>query len=203
MIKPHIVGIGGTLRPASTSEVALQFALKEAASLGATVAMLTGNALLLPMYAPEDPQRREAALPLLSEISRAHGIILSSPGYHGSLSGLLKNALDYVEDLRDDARPYFHGRAVGLIACAYGWQATGTTLMTMRSVVHALRGWPTPLGVAINSSVKSFASGGEPTDANVASQLRSLARQVVEFTSAQAALEHSRNALLSCNSEVP
>ena len=188
MFKPHIVGLGGTLRPGSSSEVALRFALDEAASLGATVTLLSGDALTMPMYAPEDAFRCDRARLLIDEISRAHGILLASPGYHGSVSGLLKNALDYVEDLREAPRPYFHGRAVGLIACAYGWQATGTTLVAMRSIVHALRGWPTPLGVAINSSMKVFAADGEPTDASVAAQLRNLACQVVEFASARAAL---------------
>lgn len=188
MFKPHIVGIGGTLRAGSTSEVALHFTLDEAASLGATVTMLTGDAVTLPMYAPEDAFRSDRARRLIDEISRAHGIVLASPGYHGSISGLLKNALDYAEDLRDAPRPYFHGRAVGLIACAYGWQATGTTLVAMRSIVHALRGWPTPLAVAINSSMKVFAAGGAPIDPGVAAQLRSLASQVVEFASARAAL---------------
>lgn len=188
MFKPHIVGLGGTLRPGSSSEVALRFALDEAASMGATVTLLSGDALTLPMYAPEDAFRCERARRLIDEVSRSHGILLASPGYHGSVSGLLKNALDYVEDLREAPRPYFHGRAVGLIACAYGWQATGTTLVAMRSIVHALRGWPTPLGVAVNSSMRVFAAGGMPTDASLAAQLRSLACQVVEFASARAAL---------------
>jgi FMN reductase len=188
MFTPHILGIGGTLRPGSTSEVALHFTLHEATSLGATVSLLTSEALTLPMYAPENDFRNERARRLIDEISRADGIVLSSPGYHGSISGLLKNALDYVEDLRGAPQPYFHGRAVGLIACAYGWQATGGTLVAMRSIVHALRGWPTPLGVAINSSMKVVATGGGLADADVAAQLRILASQVVEFAAARAAL---------------
>lgn len=187
MHKPHIIGIGGTLRPASTSELALRVVLRHAASLGATVELLTGEALLLPMYSPETSARNAPARRLLTQITRAHGIVLASPGYHGSLSGLLKNALDYVEDLRNDARPYFHDRAVGLIACAYGWQATGTTLMAMRSIVHALRGWPTPMGVAINSAIKPFSEQGTPLDATLDAQLRMLASQVLEFAASRTA----------------
>ena len=54
--------------------------------------------------------------------------MLVSPGYHGAVSGLVKNALDYVEDLRDEPRPYLDGRAVGCVAIALGWQAAVTTL---------------------------------------------------------------------------
>jgi hypothetical protein len=35
-----------------------------------------------------------------------------------SMSGFIKNALDDAEDLRDNPRANFEGRAVGCIACA-------------------------------------------------------------------------------------
>jgi FMN reductase len=107
-------------------------------------------------------------------------VLISSPGYHGGISGLLKNALDYTEELRDEPRPYLDGKAVGCIACAHGWQAGATTLVGLRSIVHALRGWPTPLGVAINSTPPE--DGGDVLEEpRVLSQLQTVARQVVEF----------------------
>jgi FMN reductase len=63
-----------------------------------------------------------------------------------------ENAIDLLKDLRNDARPYFDGRPVGLIVRAVGWQACGVTLSAPRDVVHALCGWPPPLGIAVNSS---------------------------------------------------
>ena len=88
---------------------------------------------------------------------------------------MIKNALDYVEDLRNAPRTYLDGVPVGCIVCAHGWQATATTLLALRSVVHALRGWPTPFGAAINSA----AAGLEDDD--VRAQLRLVGRQVVEL----------------------
>jgi FMN reductase len=79
-------------------------------------------------------------------------VIVGSPGYHGTLSGLVKTALDYVELLRGDARVYFDGLPVGLIATAGGWQAAVSTLHALRTITHSLRGWPTPMGLAINTS---------------------------------------------------
>lgn len=187
-IRPLIVGIGGTTRPGSTSERALQFALGKARALGAETELLAGGQIRLPIYAPESPERDANARHLVATLRRADGIIVSSPGYHGSLSGLIKNALDYAEDMRDDARPYFDSRAVGLIACAHGWQATGATLSALRSIVHALRGWPTPLGVAINTSEGRFDDDHSPPSAAIARQLSVLAHQVVEFALQRAAL---------------
>jgi FMN reductase len=107
-------------------------------------------------------------------------VIVASPAYHGSISGMVKNALDYLEDTAKDKRVYLDGVPVGLIVTAYGWQATGSTLATLRSIVHALRGWPTPLGAAINTSGRIF-NDGQCNDEGAAAQLDLIGRQVYEF----------------------
>ncbi len=55
---------------------------------------------------------------MVDSIRQCDGLIVATPAYHGTLSGLVKNALDYLEELRDDERPYLDGRAVGCIVCA-------------------------------------------------------------------------------------
>lgn len=179
--QPYIVGLGGTTRAGSSSEVALRYALSAAERAGARTRLLAGPDIELPMYAPERSERSPAAAAVVAELRECDGVIVASPGYHGSISGLVKNALDYVEDLRGDPAPYFDGRAVGCIACAFGWQATGSTLAALRSIVHALRGWPTPIGVAINTSAKIFDADGVCLDAGISKQLELMATQVVDF----------------------
>jgi FMN reductase len=177
---PHIVGIGGTTRIGSSSETALRCALAAVADLGATTEMIVGPLLDLPMYDPSDEHRSPSARRLVQSLRRADGIIIATPAYHGGMSGVIKNALDYVEDMRDDARSYFDGRAVGVIVTAFGAQALGTTLVGVRSVVHALRGWPTPFAATLNSQNRPF-ENGRPANAEVAGQLETVARQVHAF----------------------
>ena len=165
MRAPHIVGIGGTTRPNSSTERALRYALSICEQHGGTTTCFAGADLAaLPHYAPEDAARSEVALRLIEEVRRADGVIVASPGYHGSVAGMVKNAIDYTEDLRDDERSYLSGKAVGLIATGAGWQGAVTTLNSLRNVVHALRGWNTPLGVAINTLREGFAEDGEPSN---------------------------------------
>jgi FMN reductase len=111
-------------------------------------------------------------------------VIVATPGYHGSLSGLIKNALDSLEPLREDARPYLDGRAVGCIVVADGWQACGSALSHLRSIVHALRGWPTPLGATVNSALKPFDETGALKDPRDLWQVETTAQQVVAFARA-------------------
>jgi FMN reductase len=179
--QPLIVGIGGTLRAGSTSEKALSATLEMAGKLGARTLMLSGPDLNLTSYDPGVAERSEPARKLIEALRAADGILISSPSYHGSISGQLKNAIDYTEDMRADSRPYFDNRAVGCIVCADGAQAMGSTLFTLRSIIHALRGWPTPYAAAINSSLKPFNADGSINNPDVAAQLNIVAAQVVEF----------------------
>ena len=117
--KPLVVGIGGTTRAASSTDRALRIALQAAEQAGARTFVFDGPFLSrLPHYAPENPERNEEQRQLVDMVRKADGLIVASPGYHGGVSGLVKNALDLLEDLRDDERCYLDGRAVGCIVNA-------------------------------------------------------------------------------------
>ncbi|MCA1831134.1 MAG: NADPH-dependent FMN reductase [Actinomycetota bacterium] len=179
---PHIVGIGGTTRGGSSTEKALRFALAICGKEGSTTTVFGGPELAtLPLYAPEHRERTDVAIRLVEELRRADGVIIASPAYHGSLSGLVKNALDYTEDMREDDRAYFSGRAVGLIATGAGWQGIVSTLEAQRAIVHALRGWATPMGVALNTSSPIFDAGGATTDERAIFQMTAMAHEIMLF----------------------
>ncbi len=186
---PRILALGGSTTPMAASERALRMAAQAATDAGADVEFLTGRDLILPIYDTETAERSTETKELVEALRRSDGIIISSPGYHGSFSGMLKNALDYAEDLRHDARPYLDDRAVGLISVAHGWQTAVGTLNQLRQVVHALRGWPTPLGVAINDSAGLIGDDEGSTDAAVVRQLHAMGEQVVSFAAARARIQ--------------
>lgn len=177
--RPLVVGIGGTGRLGSTTERALDLALRAAEQDGAEVHLFGGTFLsALPLYLPQHVHRDPCALELLDLVTRADGVIVASPSYHGGVSALVKNALDYLEDLRENRRPYLDGRAVGCVVTSAGWQAGGATLAALRSIVHALRGWPTPLGVTLNTTER-------PLDRErPVAQLRLVGQQVIRFAAA-------------------
>lgn len=187
----RVLGIGGSLRAGSRTEQVLRVALAAAEEAGATTSVIAGSDLVLPFYdATAFGAQTEKANKLIEAVRAADGIIVVSPGYHGALSGLVKNALDYVEELRRDVRPYLDGRAVGTIAVAEGSQAAVTTLQQLRTIAHSLRGWPTPLGAAVDTSVNarrgagSIAGGatdGAFLDDKTRDNLRTIGHQVTWF----------------------
>jgi len=191
---PLIVGIGGTTRAGSTSERVLNVALQAAEAKGARTQLYGGEHLArLPLFNPEVGAKSPEREALVEAVREADGLIIATPGYHGSVSGLVKNALDSLEALRDDRRPYFEGRAVGVIVTIDGWQAAGATLGTLRAIVHALRGWNTPMGVALNAAAARDTGGlfdgeGRLADRRDAWQVQTMAEQVVAFAQMKAPL---------------
>ena len=182
--KPLILGIGGTIRAGSSTEKALVCALARAEALGAETRLMGGEFLgSLPIFDPRPSEPTAAQSKLAEAVRAADGIIVASPGYHGSISGVIKNALDTLELTGHDAQPYLTGKPVGTVITAAGAQAGGTTLMALRAIIHALRGWPTPFGAALNAANDLFDEAGGCRDEKDAWQLDTVAEQVMEFAS--------------------
>jgi len=175
----RIVALGGTVRPGSSTELALAVAVEAARGAGADVEVFDGAYLVdLPHYAGPE-YSASAGSDLIEAVRRADGVLIATPAYHGTVSGVVKNALDYLENLAQDARPYLDGRAVGLVATAYGHQAAMTTLQTLRAITHSLRGWPTPMGAAIRTHAGLFSSEGACLEDAARGQLELVGRQTV------------------------
>lgn len=177
-----VVGIGGTLRRNSTSLEALRIALVSAEASGATTELLDLNMLRLPMYEPDralddydDNVRR-----FIETARRADAMIWSTAGYHGTMVGATKNALDMLEFLSDSEPPYLHERVVGLIATAGGELASVNAINAMVHTVHALRGTVAPLMVAIPGASRVFDKQGNLLDQKWRGKLEQLGRVVVE-----------------------
>ncbi len=179
--RPLIVGLGGTTRAGSSAEKALLTVLGRAAELGCDTLAFGADAMPEEMFDPNRTERSERARALVDALRRADGIVIVTPAYHGGISGLIKNALDFAEDLRTDTRVYFEGRAVGCVVCAEGPQAIGATIASLRAVVHSLRGWPTPYAAAINTRNKPFGSEGQPADPTAIEACHTVAHEVVQF----------------------
>ena len=179
----HILGIGGSLRKNSTSLWALERALKAAQAAGAMTELLALRDLDLPIF---DPSQSFEELDtntkrFLDAVRKADAFIWSTPAYHGTIAGVIKNALDFIEFLSDDPRPYIHNKIVGLIATAGGDLAAVNAVNAMVHVTHAIRGIPAPLLIAIPQGWKVFDKEGKILEEKWAGRLDQLGQLVVEM----------------------
>lgn len=170
-----ILGIPGSLRPGSYTKLAVEHALAGAAAEGAEVEMLDLNAFQLP-FATEHESKDPEVLRLRRKIQEADGIVLGSPEYHGSLSGVLKNALDLME-MSD-----FDGKMVGLVGVSGGVLGASEALNALRSISRALHAWVVPTQAGVPQAWKAFTPKGELTDPALARRLREVGSEVARYT---------------------
>ncbi len=176
----RIVGLGGSLRPNSTSRAALEVALEGAGEAGAEIELLDLHVLKLPMYDPGSEDVPESVTRLVESTYVSDAMIWSSPLYHGSISGSFKNALDWLILLGKREPSYLADKVIGLISVAGGTQGL-QAINTMEFIVRALRGWAVPLVVPIPQSWQAFDETSKPSDPQIEGSLKALGKEVARI----------------------
>jgi NAD(P)H-dependent FMN reductase len=170
----RVVAIGGSLRPNSYTTIALRIALDGAAEMAATTCLLNLRDFNLAFAGLVDSDSNPGVQRLREQVKAAHGILLGTPEYHGSFSGVLKNALDLM------GFDEFEGKMIGLVGVSAGRMGAFDALNTLRNVGRALHAWVVPEQVSIPEATKVF-DGGEIKDGETAQRLRHLGAHVAEF----------------------
>jgi FMN reductase len=184
----RIVGLGGSLAAVSRSRAALAMALEGAEAAGAETELLDLRELALPMYDPDADELTPEATRLIEALHSADGSIWSSPLYQGSISGALKNALDWLHLLGTREPPYLKDQVVGLVSTAGGIQGL-QAINAMEFSVRALRAWAVPYVVPVASVARVFDVEGRIQDEAIGQQLKMLGSEVVRVAQRFAADE--------------
>ncbi|MEM1310125.1 MAG: NADPH-dependent FMN reductase [Cyanobacteria bacterium P01_H01_bin.153] len=171
-----LVGIAGSLRDNSYSHQALAIAAHTAQDLGAEVTILDLRQMTLPFC---DGNKSYADYPdvavLRQTVKEADGLMLATPEYHGSVSGVLKNALDLM------SFEHLDGKVVGAIS-VLGGQANSNALNDLRTIARWVHAWVIPEQVAIGQAWQAFNDDGKLVDAKLAERLDKFVKSLVENT---------------------
>ena len=174
-----IVCLGGSLNPDSTSLMALKIARKSAEEAGAVTRLYDVRDMQVPFYVPGSKEAPEIIKSLADDICEAGGMIWSSPLYHGTISGVFKNVLDWLNIMATNDPPYLTNKIIGLISTAGGVQGL-QAINTMDFIVRALRGWTVPMVMPVAKAWQVFNKEGNITDKAVEEQLKLLGKEVVK-----------------------
>ena len=171
-----IVGIGGSLRPASHSQVALNLAAQRVETIGAKVEILDLRQMHLPFCNGEDEYPGYPDVERLrNAVKQADGLILATPEYHGSVSGVLKNALDLM------GFEHLDSKVAGLIS-VLGGQPNSNALNDLRLIMRWVHAWVIPEQIAIGQVWKAFDPDGKILDEKLSQRFDQFAESLVENT---------------------
>ncbi len=168
-----LLGVSGSMREGAHSARAIDFVLDAAREHGAETRMISLRELDLPMYRPRGQAIETDGVRLANElVVWAEAFVLASPDYHGSMSGAMKNFLDYYWT-------ELAGKLFGYLCASH---EKGLTVMDqMRTAVRQCYGWSLPYGVSFNGE-EDFDKAGIKTPA-VERRLRMLSRDLVVYGS--------------------
>jgi NAD(P)H-dependent FMN reductase len=152
--------------------VALAEALAASKEVGVTTELIDLRNYELPRLNAVETNVPDAER-LREIINRADSVLLGTPNYHGSYSGVLKNALDYC------GHDEFEGTTIGLLEVAAG-EFPGSALMHLRTVSRTLRAWTLPTEVAIPDS-HSIVDETRIKDRDVAERTHRLGRELALY----------------------
>ncbi len=130
----HLLGLSGSLREASTNRLLI----REAARLGQVTSFTEGD-LQLPLYDGDLEESKGVpanAQMLARQIKQADAIVISTPEYNQGISGVLKNALDWVS--RTEGSPWA-GKPVAIMSAAAGRAGGARAQYALRLALQPFR----------------------------------------------------------------
>jgi FMN reductase len=170
----RVAGLCGSIRPGSYTRMALAIALRGAAQAGAVTELIDLRDYKLP-FAGSGADAGPDAERLSAAVKAADGLILGTPEYHGSVSGVLKNALDLM------GFEEFEGKMVGLVGVSGGQMGGLNALGSLRNIGRVLHAWVVPEQVSVPEAWKVFDQEGHLSDKRLEERLVEVGQQVARF----------------------
>ena len=167
-----VLGISSSMRESSFSATGLKITLEKIKDIGVEVEFLDLRTTNLPMfYSSDNDENKTIISKVTDKVKNSDAFILATPDYHGSMSGSMKNFLDYYWS-------EFAGKLFGYICASH---EKGLTAMDqMRTAVRQCYGWSMPYGVSINGE-EDFDGNRNIINENLEARINMLARDITVY----------------------
>ncbi len=168
-----VLGLAGEYRASSKSGMLVNAALNLAKSQGAEVVFWDLSEQPLPLVGEEGCWTHPNVQAFQALLSECDAFFLSSPEYHGTMSGVMKNTMDWMYD------KHVGGKVFGLMS-TLGGVTNSNTLNHMRIALRWLHGWPVPEQLAVGHVKEAFDEDGHLVDDSLKQRLESLVNSVLK-----------------------
>jgi NAD(P)H-dependent FMN reductase len=177
-----IIALAGSLRSQSFNKQLVQQAAKYAEAAGAEVQYIDLADFNIPLFS-EDLEAEGTPSDvndLKALFAQSQGVLLASPEYNGSISGVLKNALDWLSrpSKDNDIGSAFTNKVVGLMAASPGPLGGIRGLSHTKDVLFNLGAIVNPNMLAVGSAYQAFDEQGQLQDENHIQRLTQLVENV-------------------------
>lgn len=175
----RIVGFAGSLRKGSYNKMLLANAAEIARGQGAEAELIDLGNPEIPLYNWDVEQQGfpESVRMFREKIASADAIIIAAPEYNHSISGVLKNAVDWAS--REPNA--FKGKVAAVMGASDGGFGTVRMQPELREVLRQLDCWVIPApDVAISRAQDAFGEDGKFKDQKQVGKLGKLVARLID-----------------------
>ncbi len=185
--QPKILAFAGSSRIDSFNKKLVKIAIEGASQAGAEVRYVDLLDYPMPLF-NEDLEKQEGLPPKVLEFKhllREHqGFLISCPEYNGSITPLLKNAIDWASrpELNEKPLSCFQGKVAALLATSPGGLGGIRGLVHVRAILEGIGVFVIPEQKAIPHATQAFDELGQLKDERQAQGILAIAKKLTEVT---------------------
>ena len=187
MVQPiRVLAFGGSLRRGSFNHALVRIAAEGARAAGGEVTVLELREVAMPIF-DEDLEREQGVPPgarRFKELLKGHeALLVASPEYNGSITGVLKNALDWASRAEPGEKPYacFAGKVGGVMSASPGPLGAARSLAITRTLLAQLQVLVVPEQLSVSRAHEAFDERGALRDAKQQASAQRIGARVVEL----------------------
>lgn len=181
-----ILAFAGSTRTDSFNKKLVRIAASGAKEAGADVTIIDLRDYSMPLY-DEDLERKEGLPPStrkLKELMLAHhGFLISAPEYNSSISGVLKNTIDWTSRQSDGETPLacFKDKVAGIMSASPGGLGGLRGLVHVRAILENIGVMVIPNQMAISKAHEAFNVDGTMNDEKQEQKIKTIGANLAQM----------------------
>ena len=184
MSSPKVLAFAGSTRKESVNKRLARIALQAAKKAGAETTFVDLQDFNIPLYCDDLVAKQgipEGVLEFKQLLNSHNGFFIASPEYNGSLTGVLKNAIDWATIKADgeERMSCWNGKIAGLVSASPGGLGGIRGLHHLRTILAGIGTFVLPNHLAVGNSTENLQNEKQITDENLQLQLESLTHEMV------------------------
>jgi chromate reductase len=186
MVKPKILAFAGSTRVDSFNKKLVKIAATGAVEGGADVTVIDLRDFAMPLY-DGDLEQKEG-LPSnarkLKDLMLSHqGFLISSPEYNSSISGVLKNTIDWTsrQSQGEESLACYKGKVAGIMSASPGGLGGLRGLVHVRAILENISVLVIPEQTAISKAHEVFNTDGTLKDKKQEDQVKKIGANVAKL----------------------
>lgn len=184
MSSPKVLAFAGSTRKESVNKRLARIALQAAKKAGAETTFVDLQDFNIPLYCDDLVAKEgipEGVLQFKQLLNSHNGFFIASPEYNGSLTGVLKNAIDWATIKADgeERMSCWNGKIAGLASASPGGLGGIRGLHHLRTILAGIGTFVLPNHLAVGNSTENLQNEKQITDEKLQLQLESLTHEMV------------------------